>query len=298
MAKINSFKIGNLRNEESFAFNQKVAKYAQQYLLVIPPEPEEDEPVVQSAEVDRGAVADGVLQNAIDTHATDTGSFDTSLKQSTKTVSSEQTQATDAERDTVWTNFHSYVRMMLNHPTAATAAAAKTVLAIFDKYGNPTQKSEMEESGVLHNLIQDLNNLPEETKQVLGIEVWITTLETAQANFEAADDARAMEKAGYVVGLVQSCRDRAEASYRHLVEVVNAHCLLFGDEPYATFVDLLNVMVDHEKAVLKARATSNKNKENEGEEDTTPETDETTPPTDDQVTPSPTEPSEDEPVVQ
>ncbi|MBB4620450.1 hypothetical protein [Parabacteroides faecis] len=36
--------------------------------------------------------------------------------------------------------------------------------ALINKYGNPTELSQTEESGVLHNLLQDLKALPQENR--------------------------------------------------------------------------------------------------------------------------------------
>ena len=50
---------------------------------------------------------------------------------------------------------------MTAHPDASIAAAAEKALAILDKYGNPTAKPQLEESGILHNLLQELNEAKE-----------------------------------------------------------------------------------------------------------------------------------------
>ena len=122
---------------------------------------------------------------------------------------------------------------MCAHPTADIAAAAAEAKSLFDKYGDPTKLAQTEESGVLHNLLQDL---------------------------EAFDASKRRQ-----VGIVKETRTAAEAAYRSLVDTVNALAMINGDAAYATFIDHVNAMIERQKAISKARSTRAKKEDEPAE---------------------------------
>ena len=149
--------------------------------------------------------------------------------------------ATDAGRDDSWRGTNAYVKAMCNHPTADVASAAAEVKSLFDKYGDPTSLAQTEESGVLHNLLQDLEA------------------------FDAAAAERTEADAARQVGIVKETRTAAEAAYRSLVDTVNALAMINGDTAYATFIDHVNAMIERQKAISKARSTRAKKEDEPAE---------------------------------
>ncbi len=259
MKKIKSLEIGRLHNEESFAFNQQVV--AETAHLpgegTTPSEPEEDEPVVQASEPEEGSTP--ALTAAVDGHAAAVTEFDGALKDSGKIAGAAKAEAADSERDAAWRGARNYVKAVLVHPETAIQQAAEEVLALFDKYGDPTSLSQTEESGVLHNLMQDLNQVDSDKMTTLGFAPWLTLMTTKEEAFLVAVDLRTEEEAGRVVGIVKEKRLLAENAYRKLVETVNAHVILYGEAPYATFIDRMNVLIDRQKTVIKTRKTKKDN---------------------------------------
>ena len=159
---------------------------------------------------------------------------------------------------------------MCNHPTADVASAAAEAKSLFDKYGDPTSLAQTEESGVLHNLLQDLEAFDASKRTLLNLDVWIADLKTKEEAFLAAAAERteadaARQVAARQVGIVKETRTAAEAAYRSLVDTVNALAMINGDAAYATFIDHVNAMIERQKAISKARSTRAKKEDEPAE---------------------------------
>ena len=141
---------------------------------------------------------------------------------------------------------------MCAYPDADLRAIAEQCKAVFDKYGDPTKLAQTEESGVLHNLLQDLEALP---IAEINFSVWVEDLKYKEEQFLAAAAQRTEADAARQVGIVKETRTAAEAAYRSLVDTVNALAMINGDAEYATFIDHVNAMIERQKAISKARAT-------------------------------------------
>mgnify|MGYP001097563574 FL=1 len=80
-------------------------------------------------------------------------------------------------------------------------------------------------------------------------------LRTKENAFLSAVANRTEEESMRTVGIVKQTRQSADEAYRSLVDLVNALAVVNGDAPYATFINHVNVLIDQQKSVLKARAT-------------------------------------------
>lgn len=254
MMQITSFKIGNLRIEEDFAFHQRVQQYAQ------------DLPTT-GALIAEGLPETSVtfLTTGVDTHRAAVDGLDSALKVSTTVPSAKWVMEADAARDFAYSGLYNYVKAMTAHPDASIAAAAEKALAILDKYGNPTAKPQLEESGILHNLLQELKAAKEAGDFTgLDIEPWLTRLQNAETSFLNATDAKVQEEAAREVGLSKQARQAADDAYRKLVDIVNMLAAMHGDEKFATFIGNVNALVEQQRTKLKTRATNSAKKEDEG----------------------------------
>lgn len=191
--------------------------------------------------------------------------FDVSLKESNSVPSAKVASEADNARDQSWRGNNAYVKAMTAHPDAAIASIAEEAKALFDKYGDPTDLPQTEESGVLHNLLQDLLALPEEKRASLALDAWIEDLKAKEAAFQAAVQARTAEEAEQTVGIIKQSRQTADLAYDKLVETVNALVVVEGEATYATFIDHMNALIDRQKTVLKTRSTLNEKKSEQTE---------------------------------
>ena len=240
MKKIKTISLTSLRVEEDFGFQKLVLAETENL-------PEEETPSVQTA--------------AINSFQTAFNAFDAALKASATNPATVSATDADTARDAAWRATNAYVKAMCSHPTAEVAANAAEAKSLFNKYGDPTSLAQTEESGVLHNLLQDLEAFDSSKRTALNLDVWIADLKTKEEAFLAAAAERTEADAARQVGIVKETRTAADAAYRSLVDTVNALVLLNGDAEYATFIDHVNAVVERQKGILKARKTRNEKDE-------------------------------------
>ena len=209
------------------------------------------------------AATDSVLETKVNEFTTAVDAFDDALKASATNPATATATATDDARDASWRGGNNYLTAMCAYPDAEIAAYAAEAKSLFDKYGDPTKLAQTEESGVLHNLLQDLEALDSSKRTALNLDVWITDLKTKENAFLAAAAQRTEADAARQVGIVKETRTAAETAYRSLVDTVNALAMINGDAEYATFIDHVNAMIERQKAISKARVTRAKKKEDE-----------------------------------
>ena len=225
MKKINTLNVKQLRTEECFG-------YLKQVLAETSNLPSEETPAAQTTAVN-------AFETAFD-------AFDTALKASAVNPATASATNADVERDQSWRGINAYVKAMCNHPTADIAATAAEAKSLFDKYSDPTSLAQTEESGVLHNLLQDLEAFDSGKRTSLNLDVWINDLQAKEEAFLAAAAQRTEADATRQVGIVKETRTAAETAYRSLVDTVNALAMING-----------------EKAISKARSTRAKKEDEE-----------------------------------
>ena len=250
MKKITILNMTRLRTEESFGYLKQILAETSNLPL------ETESPGGLSIL----AATDTVLQAKVDEFTTAYNAFDTALKTSAVNPATATATATDEARDLSWRGISAYVKAMCAHPTADIAAAAIEAKSLFDKYGDPTKLAQTEESGVLHNLLQDLEAFDSAKRTSLNLDVWIADLKAKEEAFLAAAAQRTEADAARQVGIVKETRTAAEAAYRSLVDTVNALAMINGDTDYATFIDHVNAMIERQKAISKARVTLRRKK--------------------------------------
>lgn len=246
MSKIQSLNLSALRNEECFGFLQQVQTETQ-YLT------------------------DATIESIVDNFSTALEEFDKALKESEKLPSVALARECDTARDTAWSGLNAYCKAVATyHPDTDVKAAAQKAYDIVLKYGNPIRLPQTQESGVLHNLLQDLNALAAEDRTKTALDAWINHLSECENNFLAAVGERTVEEAARINGIVKQTRTATETAYRKLVEVVNALNGLLAESDYTTFIDHVNALIDRQKTILKTRSTISAKKE-EGTEGSTEE---------------------------
>ena len=241
MKQIASFNIARLRVEEDFGFLKLIAS---ETANLSPAEENRPEELSMSATAVPSTLAASIatFKNAVDT-------FDDALKDSATVPSTALAAEADAARDNAWRAANNYLKAMTAHPTESLRRAATEFKTLFDKYGDPTALPQTEESGILHNLLQDLKAIGNGKLASIFFEAWLTNLESCETAFLAAVSQRTEEEAARQVGIVKESRQAADAAYRSLTGLVNALAVVNGDGAYATFID-------RQKTVLKTRQTN------------------------------------------
>ena len=194
------------------------------------------------------------FKNAVD-------AFDNALKDSASTPSTALAAEADSARDNAWRGANNYLKAMTAHPANDVRQTAIEAKTLFDKYGDPTTLPQTEESGVLHNLLQDLKAIDGSKLTAITFDTWLANLESCETAFLAAVSQRTEEEAARQVGIVKETRQAADNAYRSLVELVNALTIVNDEAPYATFIDHVNAIIDRQKTVLKTRQTKSRKEE-------------------------------------
>ncbi|MCI7781683.1 MAG: DUF6261 family protein [Parabacteroides sp.] len=255
MEQISILSLSRLRNEEAFGYFKLVMSLLP-YLLK---EAEPENPDVVSVEggvsalSGSGEVINAMLEAPINAFEAAYQAFDVALESST--ADSAEAKAYEELRDRLWRSNNAYIKAMTAHPNPELAAIAERVKAEFDKYGDVTYLPVVQESGALHNLIQDIRTISAQDRSKIHYEEWFNALETAENNYLAAVASRTDVRSEKEVGAVKRTRIEAEAAYTHLVDVVNLLAKLEGDTAYLPFINRMNVLIAEQKATLKARQT-------------------------------------------
>lgn len=255
MEQISILSLSRLRNEEAFGY----FKLVMSLLPYLQKEAEPENPDVVSVEggvsalSGSGEVINAMLEAPINAFEAAYQAFDVALESST--ADSAEAKAYEELRDRLWRSNNAYIKAMTAHPNPELAAIAERVKAEFDKYGDVTNLPVVQESGALHNLIQDIRTISAQDRSKIHYEEWFNALETAENNYLAAVASRTDVRSEKEVGAVKRTRIEAEAAYTHLVDVVNLLAKLEGDTAYLPFINRMNVLIAEQKATLKARQT-------------------------------------------
>lgn len=182
MSKIQNLNLSALRNEEAFGFLQQV-------------------------QAETKYLTDATIESIIDNLTTSLEEFDKALKESDKLPSVALARECDTARDTAWSGLNAYCKAVATyHPDADVKATAQKTYDIVLKYGNPIRLPQTQESGVLHNLLQDLNALPAEDRTKAALDAWINHLSECENNFLAAVGERTVEESARINGIVKQTR--------------------------------------------------------------------------------------------
>ena len=255
MEQISILSLSRLRNEEAFGY----FKLVMSLLPYLQKEAEPENPDVVSVEggvsalSGSGEVINAMLEAPINAFEAAYQAFDVALESST--ADSAEAKAYEELRDRLWRSNNAYIKAMTAHPNPELAAIAERLKAEFDKYGDVTYLPVVQESGALHNLIQDIQAIPAQDRSKIHYEEWFNALDTAENNYLAAVASRTDVRSEKEVGAVKRTRIEAEAAYTHLVDVVNLLAKLEGDTAYLPFINRMNVLIAEQKATLKARQT-------------------------------------------
>ena len=236
MTKIKDFTIERLHNEEDFGYQKRI----------------EVETTHLALESDQAMV--GTYKAAI-------LAYDVALKNSTSNSHTSEVVHIDSQTNTAWRGLHAQIKVALKHPNEDCRKTATESNNITHKYGDITKMGYNEKYGCTFNMLQDLNLLAVEKQKKISIYDWVLELQRCYDEFMAATTARTEEDSLYIKGVIKDARENADRAYRALVERVNALALVSGVEPYAVFIANVNVIIDESNAVLAARKTRAKNKE-------------------------------------
>ncbi|MBR5776711.1 MAG: hypothetical protein IKZ17_01300 [Bacteroidaceae bacterium] len=212
---------------------------------------------------------------------------DECLKLSQKLFTTDQIKELDKLRDKLYWGYKAIVEAYLDYPLPSEAEAAKYLNQHIKDYAIDPRENRQRESGLLLNFTADLQGKLAAYVQTLHLTEYVAQLKSANDQLIEATSTRTEERSQMAIGALADARLQTDASYRSLVEMVNALALVEGDAQYAAFIDYMNALIKEYKQTVLNQSTSGSS--SGGGTTPTPDSGETTEP-DGSETPGGTEP--------
>lgn len=211
--------------------------------------------ILARAEADTTIKAKALAQ--ITVLKTTSAAEDEALKLTRKSLLTDDIAQADAERDTLLMSYKKAVTGFLNLPVEAMAKAAKILNQHLIDYDiNPRTQLD-KETGLLINLIADLEGKHAPSVTALSLTPFVSALKAANEKVRALTLERTDERTGQATGALKIARKASDNAYRMLVKMVNALALVEGETGYAPFIDYVNTEIAHYKQeVLGQRPAS------------------------------------------
>ena len=144
------------------------------------------------------------------------------------------------------------IKANLNHPDSETATSAKQLNQRLKDYRIDPEMQLDRETGMLINLIEDLEAEYAPAVAKLNLGVVVAELKSANDKLEGLIKVRLEARANLVKGGLRDARQLADGVYRKLTEKVNALMVVEGAEKYVDYADKMNEEVSHYKSVIDA----------------------------------------------
>jgi len=169
--------------------------------------------------------------------------LDAALKKIHMSATTPKIQEADRARDELYSGFKKVLAGLCEHYDPEMRDAALKAQVVVHTYGKVTSKSLSEETSAIYNLIQELRSDKYKNLVImLGLMQWLTNIELKNNEVSTLMQDRDRENAGKPHTHVGEERRAVDESYKHIVDVINAHLLLgqlTGTE-VETFVNTVN----------------------------------------------------------
>lgn len=175
---------------------------------------------------------------------------------------SEKINQADLDRDLALRALLSVIRNYTSFPNPEKADAANQLLRQIEKYGRRIDKFPyLQESGVLNNLLQDLE-LKENADylRLLHLEDWVTTLKEAVIRFNELFQSRETDNSTKLSGQVKEARQTTQEEFEHIVTLINAYEIVYGKAQYGSLIAQINEAVEYAQIQTTRRSSRSKAK--------------------------------------
>ena len=168
---------------------------------------------------------------------------DEALKLSQKSLLSDDLAEADKQRDAVYNKFRQSVKSYLDFPDTEIALAAKTLNQALKDYAIDPAMQMDKETGLLVNLIQDMEGKHAAHVTTLNLGLFVTQLKKYNEQVIALTTSRTEERIGITAGAMKAARRQVDDAFRQLIKVVNAYIIVEGDTKYKAFADYMNTLI-------------------------------------------------------
>ena len=164
-------------------------------------------------------------------------------RQQTSSEYTAKIQDADVRRDRAWTNIVKVAQSMAVVGNEDQRKTAQRILDINALYKVSTTAQMDQESGVLDNVIHDID-LASLDMASLGLHTAYGELKNANALVDELLDLRDNERAGYQVGQMKAARAATDAAYDAVIDYINALLLLQPTDALTNFAEEWNSVLN------------------------------------------------------
>lgn len=202
--------------------------------------------------IDADTAVKGKLTEVLPAYKQAIDNEDIALKISQKSLNSDKIDEYDRQRDTLFMAIKAVVNAQLSVADPNIHDAAVKVNQLIKDYKLNVRGQLDKETGLLINIIYDLENKYASEVHKLGLDLFLTQLKESNLNVRNYTDSRNKELLDKPDYKLAEARKATDAVYQEVVRQINAHAVLEGDALYKNLIALQNQEIVHYKQqVLK-----------------------------------------------
>lgn len=172
------------------------------------------------------------------------------IKLTQKSFISDEIALADKERDALYASYKKAVEAFTKMPVGEVAEAAKVLRQHLKDYAIDTSAEMHRESGMLTNLVDDLQGRLAAYVDKVSLTPMVEGLKAANNKVIELDHRRTLEKMSAPTGSTKAARTATDNAYRTLVDMVNSLATVNGEEEYATFINYVNTRITQYKRLV------------------------------------------------
>lgn len=181
---------------------------------------------------------------------------DRCLKISQKSALTKTIEEQDKIRDTAYSGLKGAVSSYQKFPSGELKDAADTIAQLFVDYQISTDMQLNRETGLITNLLQDLEGKCATQVEKLSLKPFVDQLKTANDQVKTLMAQRDTDRGEIVAGEMKAARAATDNAYRELVTKANAYAVIEGDTDYAAFFKQMNSMISRYKVQVLGQKSS------------------------------------------
>lgn len=168
---------------------------------------------------------------------------DKALKISAKSKLTDAIAEADASRDALYVGLKSAVKGFLRARSAELVDAAADLNQLFIDYRIDTRAPLIDETGLMTNLLTDLNSKCKTQVEKLGLNVMVAQMGEANSAVDTLMLERTEERKNDVKGELRTARLATDEAYRQMVMMINGLVYVEGEADYLEFVKFVNAQI-------------------------------------------------------
>ncbi len=188
--------------------------------------------------IDADTAVKGKLTEVLPAYKQAIDNEDIALKISQKSLNSDKIDEYDKQRDTLFMAIKAVVKAQMSVADPGVHDAAVKINQLIIDYKLNVRGQLDKETGLLINIIYDLENKYAAEVRKLGLELFLTQLKESNLNVRNYTDSRNKELLDKPDYKLAEARKATDAVYQEVVRQINAHAVLEGDALYKNLIAL------------------------------------------------------------